>query len=139
MKFLIANQKFLILKFLLASLMIYDDTQFANSLARVEIVFTLVGIEAITILVELIFDTQEKNVWFQKISIPPSHGRSMETPWGWGGGSNRWKFPRGWGVFVLRIFPQHKEIHKKMVSEAQSWQSPLRKNNCYPGEKQHNQ
>ena len=48
MKFLIANQKFLILKFLLASLMIYDDTQFANSLARVEIVFTLVGIEAIT-------------------------------------------------------------------------------------------
>ena len=71
MKFVIANRKFLILKFLLTSLMIYDDAQFANMLRLAAIVFTSIGIEAISIQVYL-QSTQEKNVWFEKISIPPS-------------------------------------------------------------------
>ena len=42
--------------------MIYDDAQFVNSLARVAIGFTSVGIEAITILAEFHRSSREKSI-----------------------------------------------------------------------------
>ena len=88
MKFLIDNRKFSILTVLLASLMIYDDAQFANSLARVVIGFTSGGIEVITILAEFLQSPREKCVVPENIHTPPPpppHGRSMEIPRGSGG------------------------------------------------------
>jgi len=46
--------------------------------------------------------TRIKIVWFQKISIPPRHGRSLEIPRG--RGVQRQKFPRGVGVHRKLIF-----------------------------------
>ena len=57
----IANQKFLILKFLLANWMIYDDTQFAKLLAGVAIGVTRQLVLKLSPYLESSFDPQEKN------------------------------------------------------------------------------
>ena len=101
MKFLIDNRKFSILTVLLASLMIYDDAQFANSLARVVIGFTSGGIEVITILAEFLQSPREKCVVPENIHTPPPPPH-MEGQWKFQGGvgANRQKFPRGRGVHM---------------------------------------
>ena len=63
--------------------MIYGDAQFASSLTRVVIGFTLSGIEAITIYLQSSFDPKQKNGWFQKY---PSYPTPMEGEQKFSGG-----------------------------------------------------